>query len=241
MRLILLFLLFVTGTVSFAQVDTVTIKTPVTQSFQPQSRDHFMIQLGALTWQNSPDSVRTAGLPRTFNMYVLLDFPFKTNPHFSVAIGPGVATDHMFLDATNVGIRGTSPTIRFQNVSDTSHFKKYKLSTAYAEAPIELRYNFNAQDEAKSVKIALGAKVGALLSAWVKGKDLQDSKGNTIAAYTMKEKSKKYFNSTRISLTGRAGWGRFSAFASYALTPLFKEGNGPKVQPMSIGLTISGL
>ena len=42
---------------------------------------------------NRPDSIGTKGFSRTFNMYLMLDFPFRTNPHFSVALGPGFATD----------------------------------------------------------------------------------------------------------------------------------------------------
>ena len=30
---------------------------------------------------------------------------------------------------------------------DTNHYKKYKLSTAYLEAPVELRYSSNPEDD----------------------------------------------------------------------------------------------
>jgi hypothetical protein len=199
------------------------------------------LQLGYTTWQNKPDSVNTSGLPRSFNLYLMLDFPFKTNPHWSVAIGPGIATDNIYFSKTNVGIINNTPTLRFQNVSDTSHFKKYKLSTAYLEAPVELRYRFNPDEDRKSVKIAIGVKVGTLLNAHVKGKNLQDKNGNSLNNYTMKENSKRFFNQNRLSLMGRVGIGHYSLFASYAVTPLFKEGLGPQVRPLTIGLTLSGL
>lgn len=237
--LVVSLLVFIASSVS-AQVDstpTARVKPPMVAP----SKDHFMIQLGALSWQGKPDSIRTGGLSRTFNMYVMLDFPFKTNPHFSVAIGPGIATDHFFLDRMNARITDVASSVRFQNLSDTTHFKKFKVSTAYAEAPVELRYAFNPDRNANSIKIAVGAKVGTLLSAWTKGKTLEDRNGNSVNAYTEKEKSKRFFNSNRLSLMGRVGWGNFSVFGSYAVTPVFKEGAGPKVQPLTIGLTISGL
>jgi hypothetical protein len=59
--------------------------------------------------------------------------------------------------------------------------------------------------------------------------------------YIEKQKSKRYFNSTRLSLTGRVGYGNFSLFTSYALTPVFREGVGPKMNTLSVGLTLSGL
>lgn len=203
--------------------------------------DHFMIQLGANSWSGKPDSIKTGGLPRTFNMYVMLDFPFKTNPQLSVAIGPGIATDNLYFDKMTVGIKDPTGTIRFHNVADTIHFKKYKLSTAFLEAPVELRFSSKPEDNGKSFKVAVGAKVGTLLSAWTKAKGQQNSTGNQVNTAIIKEKSKQFFNTTRLSLTGRLGLGHFSLFGSYALTPLFKEGFGPKVQPVSIGLTISGL
>lgn len=225
----------------FAQTDSSARKKAVTIGGPARSNDHFMLQIGRTTWTGIPDSIKTKGFPRTFNFYVMLDFPFKTNPHWSVAIGPGIATDNMYFDKTYVGIKDATPTLRFQDVKDTSHFKKYKLATAYLEAPVELRYRFNPGDDRRSAKIAIGAKIGTLLDAHVKGRNLQDKNGNEILSYTQKEKNKKFFNKNRLSLMGRIGYGHFTLFASYAVTPLFKEGNGPKVRPLTIGLTLSGL
>jgi hypothetical protein len=239
-RVIFSALLLCLGFASFAQTDT-SRNARLLSPMQIPSSDHFVIQIGGATWQNRPDSIKTKGFSRTFNMYLMLDFPFKTNPHFSVALGPGIATDHIFLDNHTAEITGTTTNIAFRNVADTNHFKKYKLSTAFLEVPVELRFSSNPEVNSKSVKIALGAKVGTLLSAWTKGKELQNKGGNTINDYIDKEKSKRYFNTTRLSLTGRIGYGHFSLFTSYALTPVFKEGVGPKVNTMSVGLTLSGL
>jgi hypothetical protein len=223
----------------FAQ-DSTTIRIKATPR-KSLPNDHLMIQLGTTSWSGKPDSINTGGLPRTFNAYVMLDFPFKTNPKLSVAIGPGIATDNMYFKNTIIGIKDPTTTIRFRNVADTTHFKKYKLSTAFLEAPVELRFSSNPEDNGKSIKVAIGAKVGTLLSAWTKGSGQENSAGNLINTAIVKEKSKQFFNTTRLSLTGRIGVGHFSLFGSYAITPLFREGFGPKVQPVSIGLTLSGL
>lgn len=239
-RVILSALILCLGFASFAQTDT-TRNARMFSPMQVPSSDHFMIQIGSATWQNSPDSLTTKGFSRTFNMYVMLDFPFKTNPHFSVALGPGIATDHIFLDKRTAGITGTSTNIVFRNVADTSHFKKYKVSTAFLEVPVELRFSANPEAGGQSFKVALGAKVGTMLAAWTKGKTLQNSAGNTINDYTEKLKSKRYFNTTRLSVTGRIGYGHFTLFGSYALTPVFKEGVGPKMNTLSVGLNLGGL
>jgi hypothetical protein len=236
---ITIFAICLTGVV-FAQNDSIFHKILPAKKEAP-SNDHFMIQLGHLSWSGIPDSINTKGLPRTFNMYVMLNFPFKTNPHWSVALGPGIATDNMYFDKMYVGIKDLTPSVSFKNLADTTHFKKYKLATAYLEAPVELRYRFNPGDDKKSVKLAVGAKIGLLLNSHVMGVELQDKANQTLNDYTQKETDKKFFNKQRLSVMGRVGYGAFSLFASYSVTPLFKEGLGPTIRPLSIGLTLSGL
>jgi hypothetical protein len=158
-----------------------------------------------------------------------------------VALGPGLATDHVFLDKMSAGIKDNTTSVVFKNLKDTTHFKKYKVSTAFLELPIELRFSSNPDADGKSFKAAIGLKIGTMISAWVKGKDLEDRNGNTTNEYIMKEKSKRFFNTNRISATARLGIGHFTAFGTYSFTPLFKEGVGPKMNAMSIGLTLSGL
>lgn len=208
---------------------------------QARAKDHFMIQFGGASWQNKPDSVKTGGFSRTFNMYLMLDFPFKNSPKFSIALGPGLSTDHVFLDKSTANITNTTGKVIFRNQSSTDHFKKFKVSTAFLELPVELRFSSKPEADGKSIKVAAGLRVGTMLAAWTKGKDLQNSSGSTLNEYIEKEKSKKFFNTTRISAIGRLGYGHFTVFGSYALTSLFKEGVGPDMNAMSIGLSLSGL
>lgn len=228
------------GIVAFAQTDTSRNSRLLSPMSIPSS-DHFMIQFGGASWQNKPDSVNTGGFSRTFNIYVMLDFPFKTNPHFSVALGPGLGTDHIFLDKQIADIKGTTTSIRFTRLADSAYFDKYKVSTAFLELPVELRFTANPGAAGRSFKMALGAKVGTMLAAWSKGKELMSNSGNTINDYTSKEKSKRYFNTTRIAGTARVGYGHFTLFGTYSFTPVFEEGMGPKMNTLSLGLTLSGL
>jgi hypothetical protein len=230
-------------TALFAQTDSLKTVPKKKKQFDLSNRsnDHFMIQLGYAGWNNKPDTVHTKGLPRSVNVYFMLDFPFKSNPHLSAAIGAGVGTDNIYFDKMYVGIKDNTATLNIQDVSDTTHFKKYKLSTAWLEAPIELRYNFDPENPGKSWKIALGIKVGTLVNAHTKGKTWQNSSGQTLISYTQKESSKRFFNSTRIVPTIRFGYGHFTLYGAYQIGSLFKDAQGPDVRPFSAGLTISGL
>jgi hypothetical protein len=211
-------------------------------SLANRAGDHFMIQFGVNSWTNMPDTINTKGFSRSFNMYLMYDLPFKTDPRFSVGLGVGVGGDNMFFDKTYIDISGkTTNRLSFKDVSDTTHFKKFKLATTYLEVPLELRFTSNPEHYNKSWKIALGAKVGTMVSAVTKGKTFQSSSGQTVNAYTQKEKAKRFFNSTRLAVTARLGYGIFNIFASYQINAFVKEGFGPDVKPMQIGLAISGL
>src|SRR6187200_149011 len=103
MRSLLLALAFVlTGTIAFAQDNKEGTETKKKTEFNLGKRaaDHFMLQFGYFGWSGAPDSVNTDGFSRSFNMYLLFDFPFKSNPHISVAIGPGIGTDNLFFKET---------------------------------------------------------------------------------------------------------------------------------------------
>ncbi len=223
----------------FAQNDTTARPKPTVAL--PRSNDHLILQLGYTTWNGKPDTINTSGFHRAFNAYFMLDFPFKSNPHFSAAIGGGVSTENVFFEKTIVDIKATTSTLPFRNAADIDHFKKYKIATTFLEAPVELRYSSNPDNNKKSFKMAVGAKVGILVNAHTKGKELQNKDGNTLNDYIVKENTKRFFNNNRVSVTGRVGYGNLSVFGAYALTALFKEGVGPDVKPLTIGLMLSGL
>jgi hypothetical protein len=211
-----------------------------------RANDHFMIQVGYNGWASKPDTISTKGIPRTFNMYFMFDFPFKTSPRFSVGIGAGLGTDNFYLNKQSIDIAGrTSNTLAFK--SDTNYFKKYKLATTYLEIPVELRFAANPDNTNKSWKVAVGGKIGTMLSAMTKGKNLMSSKGGTINSYTEKIKSKRYFNSTRLAVTGRISKGVFGIFGQYQINQFIKDGAVPAgsqlvdIRPFTIGLSISGL
>jgi hypothetical protein len=206
-----------------------------------RANDHFLIQFGYTGWAGKPDSINTNGFSKSFNVYFMFDFPFKTNPKLSMAFGPGISSDHILFKKTYVGIKDITLKLQFTDQSDTNHFKKTKLNTTYFEAPIEFRYTARPLNSDKSFKFAIGVKAGALISAHTRNVEFENKSGNTLNDYTMKEKSKRFFNTTRLVGTGRVGFGHFTLYGSYQITALFKEGFAAEIRPYSIGLTISGL
>jgi len=205
--------------------------------------DHFMVQLGLNNWAGAPDSIssRMNGFSRGINVAIMMNKPFKSDPRWSVAFGLGISNSNVFFKNTSVDLKSSSTLLPFRKLDSTDHFKKYKLTTTFVEAPIELRYTFDPVNQKKSWKIAIGVKVGTMLNAHTKGKTLQNKSNTTINAYTEKISKRTYFNSTRLAATARVGIGNFSFFASYSITALIKDVSGPPVRPYQFGLCLSGL
>lgn len=243
------FLLALGLTVFFAansqEIDTKKKKDWSKINLTNRPKDHLVFQIGYLNWLKTPDSISTKGLARSVNFYFMFDFPFKTDPRFSVGLGVGFGTDQMYFDK-NAGrdlnlINSTAFRFSKNTGKDTAiKYRNIKLQTTYLEAPVELRYMVNPEKPNKSLKFAIGVKVGTLISAVDKTKFDSDADGNT--KYNRKEKDRKHFNSLRLAPTARIGYGSFALFGQYQLNDFIKEGQGPnQIRPLTIGLTITGL
>ncbi|NJM27568.1 MAG: outer membrane beta-barrel protein [Pseudanabaena sp. RU_4_16] len=150
--------------------------------------DHIMIQLGTEIWTGTPDSInnRRTGLSRGANIYVMKDKVFKGDKRFSVAFGVGVSSSNVYFKNYKVDIISTSSKLPFINLDSSNRFKKYKLSTAFLEVPLELRFTNKPDNAAKSIKGAIGVKVGTTINVHTKGKTLQNKSGGTVSNYVEK-------------------------------------------------------
>lgn len=200
------------------------------------SRDFVMLQFTYEGWNNAPDSLDLGSFGRGFNGYLCYDFPSKKSS-FSFAAGIGIGTSNIYFKNQELRLSDTGALagqVRF--VPETRDYKRYKLTTAYLEAPFELRYFGNKENRNKGFKAAVGLRVGTLVGAHTKGVRTVD--GTKVVD---KVNTKRYLDSWRFAATARIGWGNFSLFGSYNLNSLYKEGSGPQFTPFSAGICITGL
>ena len=131
-------------TTSFAQDDPKKSKTK-TISVNDRPGDHLMIQLSSDHWTSMPDSVSShqKGFSRGFNAYLMTNKRFKTNPKLSIGIGIGVGSSNIAFKKINIDVKSLGTKLPFTAADSSNHFKKYKLSTSYLEAPLEFRYSSN--------------------------------------------------------------------------------------------------
>lgn len=228
-------LFLLTTTAAFAQdAHTETNKAP--KGIEKASRDYFMLQLNYEGWNNRPDSVKVKGFGRGVNAYICYDFPIAKS-NFSFAAGIGVGTTNIYFDNQQIALTDTgSLGAQARFITETKDYKKYKMTTAYLEAPFELRFFGNKENRNRGFKAAIGFRVGTLVGAHTKGRYSVEG-----AKVSDKQSTRRYLETWRFAGTVRLGWGNFSLMGTYNINNLFKGGQGPEVTPFSMGICISGL
>lgn len=225
---------------SFAQdsaSNTTHVNIPKSKKIMKPSRDFVLLEFGYANWNKTPDSVNVSGFGRSFSAYICYDFPIKKS-NFSFAAGLGVRSDNIYFKDQHVVMNTNAAQVTFVNIdtATSSSYKRIKLSTAYLEAPFELRYFGNKENRNRGFKFALGMKVGLLVNAHTK--EREDLAGPYI---NDKVVTKRYVETWSFAPSARIGWGNFSVYANYNISQLFNAGQGPEVYPFSIGLCLSGL
>jgi hypothetical protein len=101
---------------------------------------------------------------------------------------------------------------------------------------LELRFFGNNKNRNRGFKAAIGTNIGLNVGAHTKG---VSGKGGS--KFNDKVVTKRFIQQWSFSPTVRLGYGNFSVYGSYSLTPLFKDGAGPQVLPFSVGICLTGL
>ena len=198
------------------------------------SRDFVMLQFTYEGWMRN-DSIKTAGFGRGFNGYICYDFPIgKSN--FSFAAGIGIGSANIYLDNQQLVQTDTGASVGARFIPEQKDYKKYKVTTAYLEAPFELRFFGNKLNRNKGFKAAIGLRAGTLVGAHTKGRTSVD--GTKVIE---KQNTKRFMENWRFSGTARIGWGNITLMGTYNLNNLFKAGAGPEITPYSIGICLTGL
>ena len=238
-KLLVIVLVLVASMPAFSQ----TTKEKRNKDILSRSGDHLMLQLSSDHWLSAPDSVANhiKGLSRGLNVYVMMNKPFRADPRFSVAFGLGIGSSNIYFKRMNVNISAPKIADLFTATDTTDHYKKFKVSNTFLEIPIEFRFTSNPGTPNKAVKVALGAKIGTMLNAHTKGKILQNASGTTLSNAIVKTNTKSYFNTTRLALTARIGYGNFTLFGAYNMTAMFKDAVAADIKLLQVGITFSGL
>jgi hypothetical protein len=119
-------------------------------------------------------------------------------------------------------------------VADSVNYTKNRLNVCYVNVPLFLEFNTNNEDAGRSFHIGGGVQAGYNVFK-NKVKQKYELDGRT---YKRKIKDDYNVNPFKIDLIGRIGYGDFSIFATYSLTPLFEEDRGPRLYPFTAGISL---
>jgi hypothetical protein len=177
---------------------------------------------------------------RTINLYY--QYPIRIlKSHFSV--NPGIGSSFERFKLTNAytlnPTHNDDGTYSLVSASDL-HVGSYKsmIVTNYFEIPIDLRFDTNPEDRARSFSVAVGGRVGVLYDGFTKIKYKEEG-----IVKEIKDKQDHGLNKFRYGIYGRIGGGAFNFFTFYNLSPYFTNNKGPDrttMNTLTIGISVNG-
>ncbi len=111
-------------------------------------------------------------------------------------------------------------------------FKKSKLNVSYLTAPLILEIATPLRMNQHRLTLGAGVIGGLNIGSRTK---VKTSDGIS------KDRRNFNVNPFKYELTGRIGLGELCIFANYGMTPLFKEGKGPELVPLTVGISFPNI
>ncbi len=200
-----------------------------------------------------------AGIGLGFNMFRETDFSdYNGNEFFDLNYGKSLTVDLNFAEMTFRNDRNTFGLVTGMGLSfmdfrfdqpvtiekdlvsgrimpvylNSDGLKKSKLSVSYLTVPLMLEVATPLKFNAKRLTISAGVIGGLNIGSHTK-----------IKYAGTKDKDRGNFNISplKYELTGRIGLGDVCLFANYGMTPLFREGKGPGLMPLVVGISFPNI
>jgi len=225
--LILVLCLICTVTVLGQETET---KKEKKQSFAPVLfKDRVVLDFFSSTWFGLESGIKQKPVNFGFNGAIMFDLPVKKNSPISFGLGLGVTNHNLYSNAIwGIGENYTTTTTP---VPEGISYRKNKITFTNINIPIEFRYRHSS-----GFKISAGVRVGLLADAHTKyfgdALDGSDDK-DLLKDYKIPNKSKY-----PVEFTFKTGWKFVSVNVSYMITKFFEEGKGPRIYPVSFGITL---
>ena len=124
-----------------------------------------------------------------------------------------------------------APAWQVFNFDENSNVAKSKLTASYLNVPVMMQFYFSNYG---SFRIMAGATFGVNIGSHLKVK-YSDNNGS----HKSKLDDDLNLSNFRYGFTARVNWDWLSIYANYYMTPLFKDGKGPKVYPFVVGVSLN--
>ena len=222
---------------AFGTLSAQTSETPYTgneKSTQTEKpvvfRDRLIMDIYHSFWMGMPTQVSHMKFDPGFNVSAIWDFKLKEKP---IAFGLGVGVSY-YTQFSNALLRYDEPSdlMRYYVLPESVKYNLLKMNYLNVNIPLEFRYR-----HPNGFKFSVGARVGLVceVSQKYKGQDPSTASDTTMYKNLRMEHKMKY----NVDVYTRIGWKFINAYYSFQVTPLFTNGKGPKIYPMSVGISLS--
>ncbi|MFD2035058.1 porin family protein [Belliella marina] len=225
-----LILILIGGLITLSVSAQEKTKTPI--GGRPDVKGDLFLDFGFNTLNNKPDDLKTRFFPsRTFNVYY--QYPinlFGDGSGFTFNPGIGIGTDKMAFaeDQTLFNNPAIGPEssqlLEITDVyGDNIVINRNTVAVNYFDIPLEFRYHFNRNNYQKSMKIAVGGKIGFLMNSHSKIA-FEDENG---LERKIKDRQNFGIAPIRYGITTRLGFPGFNVWGYYGLNQVFQKDKGP--------------
>ena len=193
-------------------------------------RDRLIMDVFHTFWMGMPQEVKHLKFDPGFNFSAMWDFKIKEKP---LAFGLGVGISY-YTQYSNALLRYDKQDgiMRYYLIPENVEYKLLKMNYLNVNIPLEFRYRHE-----NGFKFSIGARVGLIceVSQKYKGQD-PTNPSDTLMYKNLDIQNKFKYN---VDVYTRIGWKFVDVYYSFQVTPLFTENKGPKIRPMSVGISLS--
>ncbi|MEI7492052.1 MAG: hypothetical protein WCK92_11680 [Bacteroidota bacterium] len=170
--------------------------------------------------------------------------------------GLGFQLSNYYFTGNYVMIPDSSQLVAYKVKDGNNNYvglKQDKLFVSYLNIPLLLEFQTNAKRKLNSFHVSVGVIGGVRLCSYSKQKYnsidqtyyLVDDKGNRLASYyvgdnVVRSHGAYHLSPFKLDASFRIGWSFLNLFATYSLTPMFQDNQGPKLFPWTVGITLLG-
>ena len=216
-----------------------TAQTPETPYTTPKDtteeplvvfRDRFVIDIYHSFWMGMPVEVKHMKFDPGVNFSAIWDFKIKKKP---LAIGLGIGVSY-YTQYSNALLRydKVEDLMKYYVLPEDVSYRHVSMNYLSLNVPLEFRYR-----HPNGFKVSVGVRGGwvALINQEYKGSDPANPSDTAHYKNMMVNYKMKY----NIDFYTRIGWKFVDVYYCYQVTPLFADHKGPKIRPMSVGISLS--
>lgn len=194
-------------------------------------RDRLMVDVFHTFWMGMPSQVNHNKFHPGFNVSMMWDFRISPNSPISFGLGLGTSYYTQFSNAM-LQYDSIPDVMRYSLLPGDVEYDLNRMTYINCHIPLEFRYRHS-----NGFKFTIGARLGLIaeISHRYKGPNLSGTGAEqNFKNFEVFNKQKYNFD-----IFMRCGWKFVSVYYSYQVNKLFESGKGPKINPMSLGISFS--